>query len=168
MISACQKWNPHEATSHLLIWWNHVFTICYVICWTNWWLVNFLDFITSVFQFNESAIKILLQKSFWYNDWSFTICRNDKIISKSENQTVSQNPFSIDNLAILKLWKIQIIFSSKKKVCAENFRYFSNVPSSKKRICTKKSKKDSNGKVAEKLPISKARKWSNFCALFPK
>ena len=48
MISACQKWNPHEATSHLLIWWNHVFTICYVICWTNWWLVNFLDFMTSV------------------------------------------------------------------------------------------------------------------------
>ena len=79
------------------------------------WL-TFWDFITSVFQFNESAIKMFLQKSFWYNDWSFTICRNDKIISKSENQTVSQNPFSIDNLAILKLWKIQIIFSSKKSL----------------------------------------------------
>ena len=59
-------------------------------------------------------------------------------------------------------------FLKQKMFALKTSAIFQMFQALKNAFVLKKSKKDSNGKVAEKLPISKARKWSNFCALFPK
>ena len=58
--------------------------------WLTFWILWLL--------YPNSMKQSIFQKGFWYNDWSFTIFRNDKIISKSKNQTVSQISFQLITL----------------------------------------------------------------------
>ena len=76
-------------------------------------LFGFHDFYIQIqWKCNQNAFtkRFLVQ---WLKFYHFSKWQNNFQVQKSDSLT---NLFSIDNLAILKQWKIQIIFSSKKSL----------------------------------------------------
>ena len=69
--------------------------------------------IALLFEFYDNWILMRMESECSY---VFCIIVAVTIIFKSKIQTVSRKSLLIDNLAILELWKIEIIFSSKKSL----------------------------------------------------